>query len=92
MIQPIGDHFLIKRAEKETKFALGVGSSIVVPQAFVDEPDRGTVVGIGPSVFTKEVKVGDRVVFHVLAGAEVMDWEENLFVTVPEYAVLAVLR
>ncbi len=74
-LKPLGNHIILKPADKETKTALG----IIIPDTVDKErPERGTVIAIGPGKQLEngnrqpiEVKVGDEVVFKKYSGDEV---------------------
>ena len=74
-LKPLGNHLILKPADKETKTASGI---IIPDTAEKDRPERGTVIAVGPGKMlengsrqTIEVKVGDEVVFKKYSPDEI---------------------
>jgi len=84
MIEAIGKHIVVKRAEEKTMSAGGI--------ALVDWADgqkwaEGTVVSVGDAVETKRLDVGSRVVFGRYSGIE-FETDEGKFVAMSDADVV----
>ncbi|MCG4586584.1 co-chaperone GroES, partial [Anaerosalibacter bizertensis] len=81
-IKPLGDRVVIKMIEVEEK----TKSGIVLPSSAKEEPQMAEVVAIGPDIEndekkSKQVKLGDKVIFSKYSGTEVkLDKEEYTIV------------
>ncbi|WP_026894497.1 co-chaperone GroES [Clostridiisalibacter paucivorans] len=77
-IKPLGDRVVIKKVEVEEK----TKSGIVLPNSAKEQPTMAEVLAIGSAILedekkSKELKVGDKVIFSKYSGTEVkMDDEE----------------
>ncbi|MBV1817361.1 co-chaperone GroES [Anaerosalibacter bizertensis] len=91
-IKPLGDRVVIKMIEVEEK----TKSGIVLPSSAKEEPQMAEVVAIGPDIEndekkSKQVKLGDKVIFSKYSGTEVkLDKEEYTIVKLND--ILAVIE
>lgn len=91
-IKPLGDRVVIKMIEVEEK----TKSGIVLPSSAKEEPQIAEVVAIGPDIKddekkSKQVKLGDKVIFSKYSGTEVkLDDEEYTIVKLND--ILAVIE
>ncbi|MCB5558369.1 co-chaperone GroES [Anaerosalibacter bizertensis] len=91
-IKPLGDRVVIKMIEVEEK----TKSGIVLPSSAKEEPQMAEVVAIGPDIEndekkSKQVKLGDKVIFSKYSGTEVkLDDEEYTIVKLND--ILAVIE
>ncbi len=81
MITPTSNRVLVQLNSASDKMEGG----IFVPAASQDQPQDGTVIGVGPKV--TEIKSGDRVLISKFAATEI---ERNTFLLL-EDDVLAIL-
>jgi chaperonin GroES len=92
MLQPLGDHILVRPGEAEEVTASG----IVLPDTAQKRPREGEVLAVGPGKLLDsgqrapmEVSVGDTVVYREYGGTEVtLDGED--YVILDEGSVLAI--
>ncbi|HHV25684.1 co-chaperone GroES [Anaerosalibacter bizertensis] len=91
-IKPLGDRVVIKMIEVEEK----TKSGIVLPSSAKEEPQMAEIVAIGPDIEndekkSKQVKLGDKVIFSKYSGTEVkLDKEEYTIVKLND--ILAVIE
>lgn len=91
-IKPLGDRVVIKMIEVEEK----TKSGIVLPSSAKEEPQMAEVVAIGQDIEndekkSKQVKLGDKVIFSKYSGTEVkLDKEEYTIVKLND--ILAVIE
>ena len=93
-VEPLGDKVVIKRLEAEEKTAGG----IVLPDSAREKPQTGRVLSVGEgrinkdgSRATPQVQEGDRVLFTVYGGTEVVVDEQELII-MREEDILAILE
>ncbi len=84
MLQPLGDHVIVRALSKEEVTASGIYIPDVVDK---ERPERGEVVAVGPGKMLEngtrsamEVKVGDKVVFKKYSPDEVKVDKETFLV------------
>ena len=65
-IKPLGNKLVVKVAEEEK-----LSTILEVPDSAKVVPRRGTVVAISDTFPTKEIKVGDKVLYTKYSGAEI---------------------
>jgi chaperonin GroES len=82
-LRPLHDCVVVCQIEAEEKSAGG----IIIPDTAQDKPQEGEVVAIAPSsrnqkgqLIALDVEVGDRVLFGIWSGTEVMVEGENLLI------------
>jgi len=65
MQQPILDRIVVKPDDGETTFG-----SIIIPEAAVEQANRGTVIMVGPGKPNEPigVEIGDKVIYSAFAG------------------------
>lgn len=91
-IKPLGDRVVIKKVEAEEK----TKSGIVLPSSAKEQPNLAEVVAIGEDIKnddkkSKQIKVGDKVIFSQYAGTEIkVDGEEVTILKLNE--ILAVVE
>lgn len=91
-IKPLGDRLVIKKVEAEEK----TKSGIVIPSSAKEQPNLAEVVAIGEDIKnddkkSKQIKVGDQVIFSQYAGTEIkIDGEEVTILKLNE--ILAVVE
>ena len=91
-LKPLGDRVVIKMIEVEEK----TKSGIVLPSSAKEEPQMAEIVAIGPDIEndekkSKQVKLGDKVIFSKYSGTEVkLDKEEYTIVKLND--ILAVIE
>ncbi|HTB49086.1 MAG TPA: co-chaperone GroES [Verrucomicrobiae bacterium] len=84
-LQPLGDYVVAVGEEAETKTASG----LYLPDKAQEKPKTAKVVAIGKE--TKQVKVGDRIVYKSYSTTEIkVDGEE--YILVKEEDVLATVK
>ncbi|HLR36221.1 MAG TPA: co-chaperone GroES [Tissierellales bacterium] len=78
-IKPLGDRVVIKKVEAEEK----TKSGIVLPSSAKEQPNLAEVLAIGEDIEnddkkSKQIKVGDKVIFSQYAGTEIKVDEEEV--------------
>lgn len=82
MLFPTGDKVLVKPLAPKTQ----TDGGLVIPTVALEQPNRGTIQGVGPDV--KTLKVGQVAVYSKYAGIEVEE-DGSLWLLIPECDVLA---
>lgn len=93
-LNPLYNRVVVRKQEPETQ-SLG---GIIIPDNVAEQPDRGTVVAVGPGLRNKDgdlipvaVTVGEQVIFPAQAGQAIkVHGEEYLILTDDE--ILAVIE
>ncbi len=74
-VQPLADYVVAQAEEAKTKTASG----LYLPEKSTEKPKVATVVAVGKE--TKQVKVGDRIIYRSFSPTEVkVDGEDYLLV------------
>lgn len=84
-LKPLGDYVVAQNEEAETKTASG----LYLPDKALEKPKTAKVVAVGE--LTKQVKVGDRIVYRSFSTTEVKIGSEE-YVLVKEEDVLATVK
>ena len=94
MIKPLYDRIIVKRTKAEEVTEGG----IIIPDESREKPCEGTVVAVGKgrlgeggSIIPMEVVEGDKVLFSVYSGVEMMHEGEELLI-MREEELLAVME
>ena len=85
-IQPLADRILVAPAAAETK----TSSGIIIPDTAKENPQKGTVVAVGPGTTDQPVtlQVGDVVLYGKYSGTE-LNHEGEDYLIMKESDVLA---
>lgn len=79
--KPLGDKILVKPDQMKEKTSGG----ILLAEQAKEKSNRGTVIRIGNELTNKfETKPGDRVVFGIYSGTEVLDDDEQVYLVMRE--------
>jgi chaperonin GroES len=83
MINPLGSYVIVKRAAAEQS------TGIIIPDAFLDKPDLGEVIAVGPKA--TNVKAGDKVLFGTYSG-KVFTLDEQELIAMDRSDLFAVIQ
>ena len=87
MIKPLGNRIFLKKDEQPEKS----GEIILLKQeGMFAPPYSGTVVSVGDGVEDKEFKPGVKVLFHDLAGTEII-YEGETYLNLRERDITAII-
>jgi co-chaperonin GroES (HSP10) len=76
MIKPLGNRIFLKKDEQPDR----KGDIILLKQdGMYAPPYSGTILGVGSDVEDKELIIGEKVLFHDLAGTEIKYNGETVF-------------
>lgn len=90
-LKPIGDKIILKKLKAEEKTAGG----IVLPDSAKEAPQYAEIVAIGPEILnneekSKQISVGDKVVYGKFAGTEIkLDDEEYIICKLADLLAIA---
>lgn len=90
-LKPIGDKIILKKIKPEEKTKGG----IVLPDSAKEAPDYAEIVAIGPEILdddekSKQISVGDKVVYGKFAGTEIeLDDEEYIICKLADLLAIA---
>ncbi len=96
LAKPLADRVLIEKEEVQTKTAGG----IIIPEtAQGDDTKIGTVVSVGPGVYTNDgvlipmtVKVGDKVMMPFAGSAQIVKLENKEYYLFREQELLMIIK
>lgn len=87
MLLPLKDNILVAALDDPDTW---YGSAIIRPESTKDRSDQGIVKAVGPE--TKDVQVGDYVLFNAYSGMVVNDADEgSKLIMLTERAVIAIV-
>jgi len=84
-LQPLGDYIVAQAEEAETKTASG----LYIPGNAQEKPKTAKVVAVGQA--TREIKVGDRIVYKSYSNTDVKVGKEE-YILVKEEDILATVK
>lgn len=84
-LQPLGDYVVAQADEAETK----TKSGIYLPQGAAEKPKTAKIIAVGKD--TKQVKVGDRIVYKGYSTTEVKVGSDE-YILVKEEDILATVK
>jgi chaperonin GroES len=87
-IKPIGDRIVVEAAAPEDK----TPSGIIIPNAAIEKPQRGTVIAVGDGRKDEPmtVKAGDEILYGKYAGTDIT-YEGKSYLIMRESDVYAIL-
>lgn len=87
-IKPIGDRIVVEAALPEDK----TPSGIIIPNAAIEKPQRGTVIAVGDGRKDEPmtVKAGDEILYGKYAGTDIT-YEGKSYLIMRESDVYAIL-
>jgi chaperonin GroES len=96
LAKPLADRVLIEKEEVQTKTAGG----IIIPEtAQGDDTKIGTVVSVGPGIYTNDgvlipmtVKVGDKVMMPFAGSAQIVKLENKEYYLFREQELLMIIK
>jgi len=96
LAKPLADRVLIEKEEVQTKTAGGI---IIPDTAKADDTKIGTVVSIGPGIYTNDgvlipmsVKVGDKVMMPQIGTAQTVKLENKEYYLFREQELLMIIK